>query len=251
MYNERIHINWFIRRVNIGAEVPEDTQSKLRCSLCRNGGNMKGIFDLESPFIQFLDSATDLVILNAVCLLCCIPVFTIGASLSALHFVLMKMIKHEDAYNVRTFFAAFRRNFKQSTLLWLPFLAISGIIVGDAFLMLRGGVEIPQAAVIVVGIIYFVIVLIMMYAVPMISRYENSTKQILKNSLLICMLNLPKTLGMVLIYAAPFALWYFSAKSIIFLLILGISGPAYCNARILKGIYEQYEYSEEKEVTAN
>lgn len=212
---------------------------------------MKGIFNLESPFIQFLDSVTDLVILNVVCLLCCIPVFTIGASLSALHFVLMKMVTHEDANNIRTFFEAFRRNFKQSTLLWLAFLAISGIIVGDVFLILRGEVEISQAAVIAVGAIYVVIVLVMMYAVPMISRYENSTKQILKNSLLICILNLPKTVGMVLMYAAPFVLWYFSAKSIIFLLILGISGPAYCNSRILKGIYEQYEHSEEKEVTAD
>ena len=211
---------------------------------------MKGLFNPESPFVQFLDAATDLVILNVLCILCCIPVFTIGASLSALHFVLMKMVKREDANNVRTFFSAFRQNFKQSTLLWIGFLIISAIIAGDVVLMMRGEAEIPQAAAIVVGIIYIVISLVMMYAFPMIAWYENSTRQILQNSLLICILNLPKTIGMVLMYAAPFVLWYFSAKSIIFLLILGISGPAYCNARILKNIYEKYEHREESEVTA-
>lgn len=211
---------------------------------------MKELFDLENPFIQFLDAATDLVILNVICLLCCIPVFTIGASLSALHFVLMKMVKGEDANNVRTFFSAFRRNFKQATLLWLVFLAISGIIAGDAVLLMRGEADISQTAAIVVGVIYLAICLVMMYAFPMIGWYENSTKQILQNSLLIGILNLPKTVGMALMYAAPFILWYFSAKSIIFLLILGISGPAYCNARILKNIYEQYEQKEGKEVTA-
>ena len=91
------------------------------------GGKMKGIFNPESPFIQFLDAATDLVILNVLCILCCIPVFTIGASLSALHFVLMKMVKREDSNNIRTFFSAFQQNFKQSTLLWIGFLIISAI----------------------------------------------------------------------------------------------------------------------------
>ena len=212
---------------------------------------MKGIFDLENPIIQFLDSLTDLVILNVVFLICCIPVFTIGASLSALHYVLMKMLKQEDAHLVRTFFTAFRRNFKQATLLWLVFLLISGIIAGDAVMIMRGYVEISQTVIIVVGIVYLIICLIMMYAVPMISWYDNSTKQIVQNSFLIAVLNLPKTLGMALMYAAPFILWYFSAKSLIFLFILGISGPAYCNARTLKAIYEMYESKDGKEVVSD
>lgn len=211
----------------------------------------EGIFNLDSPFIQFLDFLTDLVFLNVVCLLCCLPIVTMGASLSALHFVLMKMVKKEDAHCIRTFFAKFRENFKQATLLWLVFLVITGILIGDAVLMMRGTVEISQTAVIVVGVIYAGIVLVMSYALPMISWYENSTRQILQNSFLICVLNLPKTLAMVLLYAAPFVLWYFSAKSIIFLLILGISGPAYCNSRILKNIYEKYQHPEGKEVTVD
>lgn len=209
---------------------------------------MKGIFDPESSFMQLLSSVADLVILNVLFLICSIPVFTIGASFSAMHFVLMKMVKQEDSNNIRTFFEAFRQNFKRATMLWLVFLVISGVIAGDAVLMMRGEVEIPQTAAIVVGTIYAVMLMVMMYAFPMISRYENSTKQILKNSLLICILNLPKSVGMVLMYAAPFVLWYFSAKSIIFLLLLGISGPAYCNSHILKGLYEKYERKEVSEV---
>lgn len=211
---------------------------------------MKGIFDLESPFIQFLDFATDLILLNVVCLICCLPVFTMGASLSALHYVLMKMVKQEDANNIRTFFVKFRENFKQATGLWLVFLLITGVLAGDALLMIRGALEVSEGVMVAVGAVYAVIVLIMTYALPMISWYENTTRQILKNAFLISLLNLPKTLAMVLLYAAPFVLWYFSAKSIIFLMILGISGPAYCNARVLKTIYEKYQNPEGKEVTA-
>lgn len=211
---------------------------------------MKGIFDPESSFMQLLSSAADLVILNVLFLVCSIPVFTIGASFSAMHFVLMKMVKQEDSNNIRVFFEAFRQNFKQATTLWLVFLVISGVIAGDAVWMMRGEVEIPQTAAIVVGAIYAVMLMVMMYAFPMISRYENATKQILKNSLLICILNLPKSVGMALMYAAPFVLWYFSAKSIIFLLLLGISGPAYCNSHMLKRLYEKYEQKEVSEVNA-
>lgn len=209
---------------------------------------MKGIFDPESSFMQLLSSVADLVILNVLFLICSIPVFTIGASFSAMHFVLMKMVKQEDSNNIRTFIEAFLQNFKRATMLWLVFLVISGVIAGDAVLMMRGEVEIPQTAAIIVGAIYAVMLMVMTYAFPMISRYENSTKQILKNSLLICILNFPKSVGMALMYAAPFVLWYFSAKSIIFLLLLGISGPAYCNSHILKGLYEKYEQKEVSEV---
>lgn len=209
---------------------------------------MKGIFDPESSFMQLLSSAADLVILNVLFLICSIPIFTMGASFSAMHFVLMKMVKQEDSNNIRTFFEAFRQNFKRATMLWLVFLVISGVIAGDAVLMIQGEVEIPKTAAVVVGAIYAVMLMVMMYAFPMISRYENATKQILKNSLLICILNLPKSVGMVLMYAAPFVLWYFSAKSIIFLLLLGISGPAYCNSHMLKGLYEKYEKKDVSEV---
>ena len=46
---------------------------------------MGRIFDMDSPVMRFLGRLADLMILNLVTLLCCLPVVTIGASLTAMH----------------------------------------------------------------------------------------------------------------------------------------------------------------------
>ena len=51
---------------------------------------MGKLFNIDSPVMRFLGKVADLMILNLVTLLCCIPVVTIGASLTAMHYVLLK-----------------------------------------------------------------------------------------------------------------------------------------------------------------
>ena len=74
---------------------------------------MRSFFDLDNPFIQFLNRLTDVVILNVICLICCIPIVTIGTSITALNYVTMKMARNEEGYIVRDFFKSFRENFRQ------------------------------------------------------------------------------------------------------------------------------------------
>ena len=57
---------------------------------------MGGLFNYDGPLVSFLNRLADLVILNIVFLICCIPVFTIGASLTALSSMTMKMARKEE-----------------------------------------------------------------------------------------------------------------------------------------------------------
>ena len=54
------------------------------------------IFEEGSPFQGFLNKVTDLLILNLVTLLLCLPVITAGAALTAMHYVLLKMGREEE-----------------------------------------------------------------------------------------------------------------------------------------------------------
>ena len=44
-------------------------------------------FDLDSSLMQGLNKVADLMFLNLLTLLCCVPVVTAGASFTALHYV--------------------------------------------------------------------------------------------------------------------------------------------------------------------
>lgn len=85
---------------------------------------MSRLFSLENPFMQFLSKVCDMLILNVVFIFSCVPLFTIGASLSALNTIALKLVRREEPYIVKGFFKAFAANFKQSTIVWLLSVAV-------------------------------------------------------------------------------------------------------------------------------
>lgn len=66
----------------------------------------------------------DLIILNLLFLLCCIPIVTIGPAITAMYYVTMKMVRNEEAYIARSFFKSFKENFKQGLGIWLIALVL-------------------------------------------------------------------------------------------------------------------------------
>lgn len=80
--------------------------------------------NIDSPFYRAMGKLGDLLLLNVLWLVCCVPVVTAGASTLALFAVTGKLAAGED-YTVREdFFKALRRDFKQSTAVWLVLLAV-------------------------------------------------------------------------------------------------------------------------------
>ena len=67
------------------------------------------IFDLDSPLMRVLTKMADLMLLNLLALICCIPIITVGASLTALHYVALKIVRNEEGYIIRTFFKSFKK----------------------------------------------------------------------------------------------------------------------------------------------
>ena len=87
----------------------------------RKGGTVAGAITMIAELAE----------LNLLTLLLCLPVITAGASLTAMHAVLQKMVRNEEGYIGRMFFAAFRANLKKATLEWLPFLMIYTALIAD------------------------------------------------------------------------------------------------------------------------
>jgi len=90
-------------------------------------------FNLESPIMVGLTKAYDVCLTAVYFLLCCIPVVTVGASLSALSFTMMSISSDECGGVTRMFFGTFRKEFKQATLAWLVMLAAGLVLVGDIY----------------------------------------------------------------------------------------------------------------------
>ncbi|MBO5474447.1 MAG: DUF624 domain-containing protein [Lachnospiraceae bacterium] len=202
---------------------------------------MGKIFDMDSPFMRVLNRVGDMLILNMLMLLCCLPVITIGAAYTAMHYVILKMVRGEEGYLIKGFFKSFVRNFKQATILWLIMLLVIAVYVGDILIFNYSGIAFPKALMIAVVAVAVILLMIAVYVFPLLSRFDNSIKNTMKNAALIAFANLPKTLAMVIIYALPVIIGYFSTYSYIFIFMFGISVPAYAAAWIYSGIFKKFE----------
>lgn len=201
------------------------------------------LLNLDSPLMQALTKLADLFILNILFILCCIPVITIGASLSALYTVTLKAAKNEESYITSSFFRAFKENFRISTLSWLIVLVIGIVLLLDfrASGFLPASLSIfTRAAAISLCIVY---ILIVTYLFPYIARFENTLKNSFKNAFLLSVAHLPYTflLVLILVLAVVFTLFVNFQISGFLWFTIGFSGIAYLNSFIFRKIFAKFE----------
>lgn len=210
---------------------------------------MSKIFDLDSPFMRVLNRIADLMILNFLMILCCIPVITVGAACTGMHYVLLKIVRGEEGYLVKGFFKSFKQNFRQATILWLIMLLIIAVYVGDFLIFSFSGVTFPKVLIIAIMALAIVLLMVSVYIFPVLSRFDNTIKNTIKNAFCMAVLNLPKTILMIVLMALPMVIWYFWPYAGIFVIIFGISAPAYASACLYSGIFKKFEPEEAKIVS--
>lgn len=163
---------------------------------------MNKLLDPESPIMRFFTKIAHSAYLNVLWFLCCLPIVTVGASTTALFYVTLKMAKDEEGGITKSFFRAFRANFRQGTIIWLILLTL-GIVLGvDGYIFYHMRFEnalwTVGTAIFLVAVVAYVIVL--MYIFPLLSRFENSVRAMFLNSIMLGMRFLLCTVLMALIY---------------------------------------------------
>ena len=67
---------------------------------------MKWLFDSEGPFISGLSRIFDVMFLALLTFVCCIPIVTAGAAISAMYDIMIKMVLDRDHGVFKPYFAA-------------------------------------------------------------------------------------------------------------------------------------------------
>ncbi|SEP70193.1 MULTISPECIES: YesL family protein [Butyrivibrio] len=234
---------------------------------------MSKLFDLDSPLMRILNKVADLMILNVATLLFCVPgLFSgyvalqiymsegvinlpailmfvvlsipIGSALTGMHFVLLKMVRGDEAYIIKDFWKSFKLNFKQASVIWLIFEVAGFLLIAD-YKIYMGSDTFPKIMLIMTGVVAIVIFIIYIYVFPVLSRFSNTIANTIKNSFLMSVLGLPRTLGMILITGASFALPVLGATLIyrIFPLyiLFGLSLPGFLCALLYSPLFKRFE----------
>lgn len=192
------------------------------------------LFDADSPLIRGLSRIFDCLLLAVLTIICSLPVITIGAAMSALYDIMIKMILDMDQGIFKAYFVSFKENFKKGTLIWLACL-VGIVFVGANYYLLNleiAGIEQWMRTVILV--LVFVVTLLMsfvlIYVFPLQARYDNPVGTTLKNALFVSIVQFPRSIGLFLLNGLMVGLGAFAPAVIPLLLILEFSAVAFFTA---------------------
>lgn len=198
-------------------------------------------FDLDSPLMQVLNKVADLLWLNILTLICCIPIVTVGASLTAMNYMALKIVRNEECYITKGFFKSFKQNFKQATVIWLLFLLAVLVLAGDFYIMKNSGIEFNIVIKVVIGIVALILAFTWMFVFPVLAKFDNTVIRTIKNAFVMSILQFPKTLLMIVMYALPIVIGMLVPQAFPICFLFGLSAPAYVSALLYNKFFKKLE----------
>lgn len=201
------------------------------------------LFDHDGPLMRALTYLGNLILLNLVFLLCCIPVVTAGAACAALYTVTLGNLRGEDGGTVRRFFRAFRANFKKATVEWLVMLAAAAVILVDFRLLTQTDFALKRVVELVFLCVLFLYLPTLQFLFPIQAYYENSIAKTLKNAVALGIAKLPQAILLLVLNGFPLVFLYFNLTTFFRLLplwcMIGFAATAQLGSRLLLRIFKK------------
>ena len=202
---------------------------------------MNRIFNMDSPVMSALTKMADLIILNLLAFFCCLPIITVGASMTALHYIALKVVRDEECYIVKGFFKSFKENFVQATGIWLIKVFLIIVFAADFWIVRNSQDTLPSWMMMLLVCVAVLAFLALFLAFPLLAKFENSVRMTLKNSALVGIMILPKTILMAACWVLPFIILYFFPQILPVDFCFGMSGPALLNAALYNKTFKKFE----------
>lgn len=185
---------------------------------------MGGLFHPDGAFARYGAKLWDMMWLNVLTVISSLPVFTAGAAMTAMHYVLLKIFRGEEGAITAAFFKAFRENFRQSTAISLIFAAAAYLLIlsaGIAVALAMGWIRYLLIAVLVL------VVCAWNWSFVFQSRYRNTISGTVRCSFLALAAHPVRSVVMAALFALPVAAVLATPKNLILVLMAGFTLPGF------------------------
>ncbi len=157
-------------------------------------------FSVESPLYKFMQTLWDILKLNFMWIIFCIPIVTIGGSTIAAFSVLLRMSEDQEGNVIKDFWKAFKENWKQGIFIGLlPPICFEAVFLD---FQLYNAVENGGLGILIVGCFSaYIFIFCLIYVFPLLARYDNTVINSIKNSFRIGMKFFGRTFLLLVIIA--------------------------------------------------
>ena len=163
----------------------------------------KNLFNPENALMTTMTQVTDCIFLSLFWVLTSFPLITLGPASAALYDAVYYGFRQGDKHPWGRFFQSFKNNLKSGILPGICYLAIFGTGAWILIQVWNAAVweQVSFAAFSAAAFVVLLLLGILSILFPMLSRFNNSLWALLRNTLLMGIVNLPRTLGLGLVNA--------------------------------------------------
>lgn len=198
---------------------------------------------LKDSTLRFFHDLFDLMVVNWLWILCCIPVITVGPATCGLYSVTLKLAREEPVNPAKEFFRSFRSNFKAGLVLELCCALLLAVAAGDLWFALNQTGFMKSLYFAVAVIVVMLALSLTAYAFALQAMFDNTIKQQIINAFKLALVAPGRTILIWTVLLLPVTAALTMAPEVLqaigFLyLVMGFSGPVYGASRILRNIFD-------------
>jgi len=206
---------------------------------------MPGIFAADSALMRTLTRIADVMILNILFIATSLPIVTIGASLTALNATALRIVAGNDHSITRDYFTAFRRDFRQSTVIALLLAAIGGAFAAWYFVVTQLVTDAVLQFVLLAAwyVLLFIAATSILFVFPYLATFDDTTRDVLRNARLIGLRHPLAALAVLAITVLAIVVTVFSPQVTgygLFWLLIGFGGLAVVHAVVFTRVFARY-----------
>lgn len=197
-------------------------------------------FSVESPLYKFMQSLWDILKLNFMWIIFCIPIVTIGGSTIAAFSVLLRMSEDQEGNVIKDFWKAFKENWKQGILIGLlPPICFEAVFLD---FQLYKAVENGGLGILIVGCFSaYIFIFCLIYVFPLLARYDNTVINSIKNSFRIGMKFFGRTFLLLVIIAVEVLIIFWNPTTMFIGLLIGPACIMYTISGVVMHIFRKIE----------
>lgn len=133
---------------------------------------MSQLFSTEGIIYRFLNITGNIVLATILWIIGCIPVVTIGTSTAALYYTIVKSVRKDVGYVHSEFWRGYKLNLKKGVAATAVILILGILLGAEMWLVLENGVEVSRIWYSLSGLLMLLMVLIILYLFPVMSRFD-------------------------------------------------------------------------------
>lgn len=144
---------------------------------------LQGFLDNDSFFGRLMTKLGIIIAASLMFAVFSVPFITVGAGLVALYHVMFKTLRGGGVCNpFKEFWAGFKSNFKQATILWLVFVAFMAFLSLDIQICNQAG-GIVQSLNFLIYLIGAFVIFLFIYMLPCMAAFHGKLGQLAKDAL--------------------------------------------------------------------